>query len=366
MVMIGCTAPSVQPIPSPTDVRTTAPVAMSTPAASVAIGRPRYVSLPRSPEGFWTPAGAIGAQHLLLVLVPKAESAQDRLRVSARLATFDVVSGTLRNLLTLPPGQQASSLRAWQQTVAWVESRAVDLSGVGWRLHLTDATSGRDSVIMSDSGFRPFDPANFGYAPRAAPGPAGLLYTTLVTTPTGAAWELRLRADSGERTLRTLQDGTKERFVEVRQDAIGATWLEAVRSADGTTEALRAAALDWNAPLVRTKPIPGRAYDLSPGDADIFIGSTAGLLLLDRGMSAGPTLVGFDAALVEQVARVPGGLLARTPAGEALFAFDPQTRATVQVSRNVTLGPIQGEGWAFWYERDPAGGEGRVGLIAGP
>lgn len=280
------------------------------------------------------------------------------------LARLDATTMEIHSLLRLAPGMQAASVVVGTDTFAWVEMSATDLRGYDWRLHLTSAIDGADRVIASDPGLR-IEAGFTDHSPTLWFDGTTLLYTILVKgSGASPAWELRrLRAEQTDR-LAQLASASAQRFI--RFDAVGDTvaWLEGDRSA-GPIEQATVASFSGSGPA-RRRALNSRAYVLRLAPAGVYVGTEQGVVLLASDLTGSIAGLPGDPGVVEQLALLGRYVLYGNTNLQTTTAVDPTSRAVARLGQNVTYGPIQGDGFALWFERDPAGGPGKYAIARAP
>ncbi len=96
---------------------------------------------------------------------------------------------------------EAASVSSDALQLAWVETTATDLTGHGWKLHLTDFSTGDDSLVAVDPRQNIESDRLNAHIPLTSLSSARLLYTILVPGTSGPNLELRLRTNPKQTTV---------------------------------------------------------------------------------------------------------------------------------------------------------------------
>jgi hypothetical protein len=331
-------APSHSPVGSP---EATLPYTAGVPEG-LALER---ITLPAEASGGWSLLASTN-DRLVLYLTPQVQNAQQRASASARIATLDLANRQLRPLHTLTAGMQAASVSTYGSEVAWVETSATDLIGHGWKLHLTNAASGKDDVLAVDPGLNIESDRLNAHIPLTSMSQRGLLYTILVSGQNGPDWELRLWNESNQ-TIARLDDAAVRRFALIASDASGAAWVEAARTS-GPNEDREVATRVWDDRNSVRQALTARPYALQVAEGQLIVATDHGIQVTSRQSGApleplGPTRLSDGLGLL-------GSLIVSVDSTRReVFAVERTTGSAWTLDAGVTVGPVQASGFLSWY-----------------
>lgn len=373
----GCT-PVAQPAPtvtaSPTPAMSVASPVASSPAATrppsseesgiggvQALGRVRHYELPKDPQGQWVTTAALEADAVVVALLPGTPpSDEERRRFRMLLGRLDLRTGAVATLVELDPGTTMYGTAVAGRMIAWVETSPIDLRALGWKLHLTDAVSGADRVVLTDPGIHP-DGLD-SVIPVFDYDGSSILYTVLSRRQDGVAWELRRLKDGREQIIAELADIRDRRFMAIERDDRSIVWLEDVmRPSPHTVIGI----YDLNSGAVTRRTTTVRAGTLALTPERIFLGTDLGVAETDRVASYEPKRSGPAGLPAEQLAVVGAYLLyGRFDGAQSLVARDLGSGAETVLATGVTSGPSVANGVVQWYERTKGSTPARVVILS--
>ena len=373
---VGCVPQGTQPTNSPAAASAASPtdggphatasgaVTISpTPVAKV-LAPMSYRRLPEHPRGQWSAWAAIGPTSVLAALIPGRPPTNDeeRLQFVSELAVLNITDGSVKPLVRLQPGNTVYSPILVGSAVAWVETSAVDLRAYGWKLHLTDVSTGDDRVVATDPGARLAGADSV--VPSLAFDGTNLLFTALTNDGGTERWQLRSLRGGRESTIAELVDPTKRRINRVTVDQQSVAWVEATHEPPSQILAVRSQA---------TGTISRRAiqldaiYQIELIDERLYLATGRGVFETDRANVVAPVRISAGEWAVDQMGVLSGHLVYRAfdPA-ESVFAMRIGSRESTTVATGLTAGPRSGNGVLLFTKRGSApAAPHEIGLLGG-
>lgn len=287
ILLVGCTQSAVQPTSAVSPAASVQPTASlpaqvsGSPVPLSAFSITRF-ELPGLRAEEWMIAGVLGDGSILIQMAPNASAG----RSGVTIATFDPVTQRLRTVLTLPAGRQAGDFNGAATSFAWTEMTIGDAQGLDWRLHITDALTGADRVVLTDPGVRiqGGGPWTYNHKPVVWFDGKTLLYTVFVPGSVAPSTELRRLVDGRTETLTTIPDASTNVLARLTADGTGIAWIE-FELPKTDFNAKRAVVVRDEGGALRRQDAPG-ALAIRLMASQVLIGAQGGLFrsarLLDK------------------------------------------------------------------------------------
>lgn len=368
VVLAGCAPQGVQPAVADRTAGaegTVTPVAAQTPLppettppshsdGGSLLPPPRSYRLPFNPEGHWAALTPIDSTAVLVALIPAKAPASDAERQGfvSELARVDVRTGSVKTLLRLPAGNNVYGAVIAGNTIAWVETSAVDLRAYGWKLHLTDAVTGEDRVVATDPGVRVAGVQSV--IPSVAFDGTTLLFTALSDQGGDERWQLRRIEAGRQETIAELSEPTTRRFNWVMVDRGASAWIEVTHRPASQVLAIKPHSA---AAISRRTVALDAIYQIALHGDRVFLATGRGVFETDRLGSQTPIRISPGDWTVSQMSVMADHLVYR--------AFDPAASViatrigspdSVTLATGITAGPRAGNGALVFTKQatDPA------------
>lgn len=379
LIIASCAPASQVSAPTPTAAALASPAPRaavvtpsSTPAAAPSaeefdwrarVAPIRHFELPKHPNADleWAIGPPIGPDSVLMVMSAGPRRGLDRAAVVYDLARYDLATSAITTLVRPPAGTGGVPIVAGR-TAAWVERSLTDLRAYGWRIHVTDVSTGADRVVARDPGFRPPDVQSV--LPAFAFDGSAIVYTTLAEIDGKLRWQLRrLRvSDASDEVIAELPDPGRQDFNRVGFDDRAVIWTERAYLQPEPRQTIGIYDITSRTTTRRESPLRN-VYAIVLAGERLFLGTGSGLFETDRRIARQPVRLSQDAFAVDQVG-VSGRFLLYSShgPGEPLYAIDLESGGRARLATGVTTGPEIANGTVLWFERAQGSTPGRSGL----